>query len=205
MLPFREPGSDSIWYRPKPYFKLEEDRLVLHNQPVPNERFSDQEILKRRASSFGGISPFRLLILRASEMPQWMSRINVLQRISLALGQPFRGYESEDSAAWQLMRAIIKRFVRQASGKIVFILPLPNRYHFVGNLAPTYLERFAALEDHANSCFVPNVLPYFKRLSSENRKKCYFPGDWHYTPFGHSVVADCLSDALAKHCSPVLD
>jgi hypothetical protein len=149
-----------------------------------------------------------MLIFRASEMldtTEWMSRLNVVQRLSLALGRPYAGYESENSAAWQLLRAIIERFITQVRGKPVLILPLPNRYHYIGNLAPTYLARFAELEDPAKACFVPDVLEYFNRLSPEDRKKCYFAGDWHYTPLGHRVVAECISDALAKHCPAILN
>ena len=205
MLPSREPGTGTVWYRPKPYFTLEGDRLVLHNQPVPNERISEKEALKRTAQAMEGRSSVRLLTLRASVMPQWMRRISALQRISLALGQPYRGYDSEKSAAWQLMRAIIERFTSQVSKKIVLVIPLPNRYHFAGNLAPTYVTRFKTLQDSVQSRFVPDVLPYFKRLSHEDRKKCYFAADWHYTPLGHRVVAECISDALATHCPHIFD
>ncbi|MGA2790615.1 MAG: SGNH/GDSL hydrolase family protein [Candidatus Bathyarchaeia archaeon] len=198
VLPTREPGTNTIWYRPKPYFTLETGRLVIHNQPVPNEPISEQEAFKR-----GGF--LRLLALRTSLiMPEWMRRSNTVQRISFALGRPFNGYDDEKSAGWQLLRAIIERFIDQVRGKIVFIFPLPNPYHFIGNLSPTYMERFSALQNPAESCFVLDLLPYFKHLSRSDQKKCCFPADWHYTPFGHRVIAKCISDALTAHCPDIL-
>jgi hypothetical protein len=198
ILPGRKPGTNTIWYSPKPYFTFETGRLVIHNQPVPNVRIPEKEIIKRGAF-------LRLLTLRTPQiMPEWMRRSYTLQRISFALGRPYKAYDSEKSSGWQLLRAIIERFIDQIHGKIVFILPLPNFYYFVGNLSPRYMERFSALQDPAKSCFVPDVLPYFKRLSHSDRKKCYFAADSHYTPFGHRVVAECISDALTAHCPDIL-
>jgi len=125
-------------------------------------------------------------------MPKWMLRI------------PYRGYESEETAAWQLMRAIIRRFTSQVRGKTVFILPLPDRAHFIGNLKPIYLDRFATAENAAERCFVLDVLPYFKRLSPGDRTRSYF-ADLHYSSLGHQTVAQCIADGLLEHCPSMLN
>ena len=147
MLPTRDPESDAVWYRSKPYFTLDQDRLVLHNQPVPKERISEEESLRMVTSELYRFSWVRLSTSRPVErvaralgnrvMPKWILRI------------PYRGYDSEKSAAWQLMRGIIGRFTSQVRGKTVFILPLPDRAHFMRNLKPIYLDRFATAENAA--------------------------------------------------------
>jgi len=198
MLPTREPGANVVWFRSKPFFTLEEDRLVLHNQPVPNERISEQEALRRLGAglALGEISPARRLALRL--IPRWMQHITILQRISAAAGQQYRGYESADAHSWRLMRAIVERFTGQVCEKPVFILPVPIHHHVVNNLRPTYMSRFAALEEPAKLRFVVDILPYFRRLSPQTRRACYFKNDVHYSPFGHAIIFEAISDTLSR-------
>jgi carbamoyltransferase len=193
------------FYTPKPYFTLDEDRLILHNVPVPRTRLSEEDAKKSETSIHRDTSPYVTRIFRA--LPQWMRESETFDRIALAVRQSYSAYQSESSKSWRLMRAIIKQFIREVNGKPVFVLPMPTYHHFILKLAPTYVARFAELHDPKGNCFVIDVLPYFERLSPENRRKCRLVNDpgSHYSPQGHKVVANAISDALAEYCPNMLD
>jgi carbamoyltransferase len=192
-----EHRTGDVWFRAKPYFTVDGGRLVLHNQPVPNELVSEKEAVER-------LAPLERWNLGETKrvMPQWMLWNLLVNKIFLSLVNPYSGYESESSQSWRLMRAIIERFIKQVDGKPVFLVPLPEFRHFAMGLTPTYLGRFAELQK--KNCFVMDLLPYFKRLSPEDRRNCRFVNDTHYSPLAHRVVADAISDGLATHCSDIL-
>ena len=170
-------------YRPKPYFTLENASLVLHNVPVPNEQLSEVAAAKRlgsRALSSLDTSPYSYKILRV--LPERVRQSDLFNRLSIFVRNPYSGYGSESSDSWRLMWAILQRFIQQAQGKPVFIIPLPTYHHFILNLPPTYVSRFAELHNPEGNCFMINVLPYFSRLSSDELKQCKLVNDPHYSP-----------------------
>jgi hypothetical protein len=170
--------EQSVVYRPKPYFELEDGRLILHHQPVPLEKRAENDLRDWRCDF-----PY---------LPEYPE-------------DPYAVYRFEDGHLWCLMRAIVERFLNQVEGKPVFIMPLPVYNFFLGNLKPTYLERFKSLEDVSRKRYVLDVLPYFTRLSPADRQRCRFPNDPHYTALAHTVVAQALSDHLAKLCPELLN
>lgn len=163
--------EQTVVYRPKPYFELNGDHLILCHQPVPLEKRSEKEL-----------EDWRCKFPYIAEYPQ----------------DPYAVYRFEDGYLWQLMRRILERFLEQVEGKPVFIMPLPLYNFFLDGLKPTYMERFKALEDVSRKRYVLDVLPYFLRLSPEDRLRCRFPKDSHYTSLAHAVVADALADHLSK-------
>jgi len=191
-----------VFFRHKPYFTLDDGDLILHNQPVPKEIISEKET----SSRLGAASERALVYEKIYPLiPRWMRRSAVSSMVSRALmGDAQESFESEDSPSWQLMRAIIERFIRQVGGKPTFIVPLPSNRHFVRDLKPLYLVRYAKLHDPAKDCFVVDVLPYFKQLPRKKRIECVFADDVHYTSLGHRVVAEALTDALEEHCPAML-
>ncbi len=141
-------AADQAVYRPKPYFTLDDGSLILHNVPVPN-KLAGRDALKKLPFSYS---------VRAT-LPKRVLELSFLSRLSVAVKDPFVGYAEKDSKAWLLMRAIIQRFIRQANGKPVFILPLPTFLHFMLGLRPTYLTRFRELQDSSENCHLIDVLP----------------------------------------------
>jgi len=182
----------------KPYFLLEGDNLTLHNTPVPRTGLiSNEDAPKHRAlpePEFGPSTAFTLPL----KLPDL-----VRKKLWFALTRPFSGYESDDSPSWRLMRAILERFIEEVKGKPIFIVPLPDYAHYSGSVPPTYLARYEKLHDPSIGCFVVDPLPHFKRLSSQERRKCISTEE-HYTPLGHQVVAETISDALEKYCPAIL-
>jgi carbamoyltransferase len=191
-----------VFFRHKPYFTLDGHHLVLHNQPVPEDIIPEKEVLTRLGTAGERLLAYEKIYQLT---PQWMRRSAVTSIVSRALmGDAQEGFESETSPSWLLTRAIIERFRRQVLGKPTFIVPLPSNYHFIRNVKPIYLDRYAKLHDPDQNCFVVDVLPYFKGLPREKRAECIFVEDVHYTPLGHRVVAEAINDALAEHCPTIL-
>jgi hypothetical protein len=204
--PAWEPQAASVFYRPKPYFTLEEGRLALHNRPVPLEKRSEQELgLQRPPSPDTVVTVARRLARRT--LPPGLRRA-IFRLLYRPNAQPYSGYESEDSYGWQLLRRILERFFEQVAGQPVFVVPLPTYHFFLANAAPiyepTYLERFLSLEDRSCRRFVVDVLPHFLRLPPDDRQRCRGPNDPHYTPLAHTVVAQALADAMSKFCPELL-
>jgi hypothetical protein len=195
---FGEHGTGNLLCCPKPYFTLEGNRLVPHNQPVPNQLVPEKEAMRRLGALQYSIREVD------RETPQWVLRNAIVNKIFFTLVHPYFGYESDNSESWRLMRAIIEKFIRQVSGKPVFIVPIPDFRHYMFGLTPTYWARFAKLHDPGKNCFVLDLLPYFNRLSPEDRRKCRFRRDPHYSPLGHRVVAEAISDTLARYCPKLL-
>jgi hypothetical protein len=205
---FTPRGTENARYRAKPYFTIEEGELTLHNQPVPKTLLTPEEAFERLGTSgvlgiFNmGVSPLRYMI--KDFLPKWMQGNSLVGRISHSLGPPFKVYESEKSRPWQVMRAIIERFVKQVNGKPVFIVPLPTDYHYMTDIHPRYMERFFEIEKAYDNCYVIDLLPWFKRMPLDERRECGFFNDIHYSPLGHRVVANALVDSISKHCPELL-
>lgn len=193
--PAWEPQTDSVSYRPKPYFTVDNERLVLHHQPVPLEKYTAMESAIQQPKS----SNLLTLTIRQVARHVLPSRLRrAIFRQLYGQPQPFAGYESIDSSSWHLLRHIVLRFCEQVGEKPVFILPLPTYHFFLSDVAPIYMQRFITLENRSRSRFVVNVLPYFLRLPLSDRQRCRFSTDPHYSPFAHAVVMQALSDAISE-------
>lgn len=194
-------SKNQIVYSPRPYFTLNGDNLILHNVPVPKmDTLSEQEAAKRPEALVDlETSPYTNRI--GMMLPRSIKQSRLYDRISLALRRPYRGYNSETTEQWRLMRALIKRFVQQVEGKFIFLMPLPTYHHLDMNHQVNYLKRFEEFHNPEKNCFVIDVLPYFKRLPPDERRRCRLENDplHHYSPMAHQVIAGAVSDSLAQH------
>jgi carbamoyltransferase len=166
--------EQTTYYRPKPYFTLENGNLSLHNQPVPLE--------KRRNDQLGD---WKCSFPYLPEYPE----------------DAYAVYRFKDGEHWQLLKKIIERFLEQVEGKPVFIMPLPMDDHYLEKAPAIYLERFKELDDPSRMRYLVNVLPDFLSYPKKEREQFRFPNDPHYTAFAHEVVADSI-EAHIKTVSP---
>jgi hypothetical protein len=102
------------------------------------------------------------------------------------------------------MKAILNRFIFQARGKPVYIMPLPMYHYYLGNDQPVYLERFRELQDLSKQVYLVDVLPYFLSLDVPKRLKLRTPNDPHYTPLGHSLVFKAIYETMEKYTPALL-
>src|SRR5260370_1420233 len=121
---------------PKPYFLLDNGRLVLHGTPVPKERPEAGSVDTETSSGTAELACIGDCLLRwYRETPglepvrQWMR--NDLPRVKSELfrlsgAQPYPDFKSADSPAWKLMRSILEQFVAEAAPRPVMIVPIPT-------------------------------------------------------------------------------
>ena len=169
--------ESTIYYRPKPYFTLENGNLSLHHQPVPLEKRKN-----------GQLGDWKYGFPYLSEYPQ----------------DAYAVYRFKDGEHWQLLKKIIERFLEQVEGKPVFIMPLPMDDHYLEHAPAIYLERFKELEDPSRKRYLVNVLPDFLSYPKKERKQFRFPNDPHYTALAHEVVADSLESYIKTVCPDLL-
>src|SRR5688572_20499800 len=180
----------------KPYFALDErDALVLHNVPVPPREISLDELPahEREHVDQGG----DLSLVRRAVNFLGPGVKSVLQS---AFGQnPLPAYDSPDDPAWRLLRAILARWIAEASVPVV-VVPLPL-YHYVEDIADpsAYRARFTELA-RASGAQLHDPLSDLMALPPEQRRALRFERDVHPTPFAHEQLAR----SIAARIQPLL-
>jgi len=162
--PTIEWGTGVIRYRAKPYFELDQGDLVLRNTPVPKGT--------RLESQLGEWGPVGFLTPKTSA--DWDAAYR------------------EGSPPRMLLDALLQRFLEGAKDVPVFLIPLPSPLHGLNPHTAPHLETFQAAHNPSLGRFFVNVLPAFEALSANDRRRCYFDTDPHYTAYGHSVVAKAI-------------
>ncbi len=166
-------NETEIYYRPKPFFEINGETLVLRNVPVPKERRVEDDLADWTCSF-----PYM------KEHP----------------GDAYAIYRYPESQHWQLMSKLLQRFLASVEDKPVLIVPLPMYDHYLESAPPGYLDRFRELEDSARQRWVVDVLPEFLRCPLKERDSYRFTNDSHYTEVAHRAVADALCKSLETRC-----
>ena len=169
-----------VYYYPKPYFTVAEDRLSLHGTPVPARPLQPGELQDAVARS------------HLAEITKGFGRTN-----------PVPEYEHADGYAWQLLRRILltwidKERARQPMPTPVLLVPLPLFTHVEGDADPTnYQHRFAELAAESG-CHLHDPLLELMRHPAEQRRRFRFATDVHPTPAGHEALAASLVPAVTR-------
>lgn len=169
--------EQQVAFRPKPYFQLQGNELVLHNQPVSREKRTREQLGEWRY-----------------EYPHVPGDAD-----------PYAIYKQANSMHWQLMKRILERFIGHARGLPVFIVPMPMHNHYLEQDGPTYWPRIIELSDPGNGVNVVDLLPGLTSVPLKKRKYLRFPDDPHYTALAHDIVADVLEYEFALHIPALLD
>lgn len=169
--------EQKVAFRPKPYFQLHGGELSLHNQPVPREKRTREQL-----GEWGYEYP---------HVP--------------GDADPYAIYKQADSMHWQLMKHILERFTGHVRGLPVFIVPTPMFYHYMWQVGPTYWQRMIELSDPGNGVNVVDLLPGLTAMPLKKRKELRFPDDPHYTALAHGIVADVLEKEFLLHAPALLD
>lgn len=208
--------SGNYVYVPKPYFTKEDGRLQLHHYPVPMERPEslDQEGVPAAGSPQvrqRAIQAMRQLYyhpwlgaIRGERAPGILQNDMLLRFLKVAQYQPYPAYVDEKSAGWQLMSAIIQRFVEGASSTPVLIIPLPDSYFYRATpLKPVYQQRFESLARPEQGVHVADITTPINKLPVEERARLPFQHDFHFSPYGNKVVADIIAaEITARNLLP---
>ena len=193
---------------PKPYFVLEDGKLVPKHVPVPLTRPTPEELdtdlyaamihhpwrhlLKLRAlyRTAAKLSPVRSLVSR--HFPDLRSQI-----LRASGFQPHSDYQSPDSRGWILMKSIIQRFQEQASPTPVLIVPLPTFFFYYDEVKPIYQALYETLA--SDRLHVVNATRPLLKLPRSQRRDLCFPRDkTHFSPNGHREVARIIVEEIRR-------
>jgi carbamoyltransferase len=176
----------------KPFFTIEGDALALHHVPVPKGTFSEKDLSPQdyRHVDYGGPTPALRKAFRDRLMPFKSTLHPALSY------RPVRQYDKVDDPAWLLMKAILKQWIAENGKRPAIILPIPLFPHIEQTeSAKNYQLRFKELE--SNSVIICDPLPRFWAETRDNRRRCRFPSDPHFTPYGHQMMAEALLAVVA--------
>ncbi len=173
---------------PKPYFSIDGGELTLHNSPVPKGHTpasnNDEEA--------GSVGTMRALARQAmsranSQFPglrSWSQRVR-------RLAYPME-YNRADHPGWQLMRAILTRWIDEAKAPVL-LAPIPTFEHIYGNMrSEPYRRRFSELAAETNVPFA-DLLTGLQRKHAQDPGSLRFPNDEHPTVAGHAAIAELLT------------
>lgn len=184
-----DPEGREFW-KAKPYFSLENNTLVRGNDPVPDEPVPVGEaagLMGEKALDRGGRFPVLRRLVRKAGLGALAQKISRYQ--------PVPDFNSPDTDAWKLMRAILRQWISEIRAPVV-LMPIPL-YHHVEGLASAraYQARFRELADESGAALhdpLPDLLAY----SAEDRRAFRFENDVHLSPAGHRALATSLAKAL---------
>ena len=182
-----EHADGSVWFRPKPYFTLEDGALVRHHDPVPSE-LVPASALQGSVDQGGRFAVLRKLVSK-------LGLKEVVQQLTSY--QPVPDYDDPDSPGWRLMAAILRAW-SQASAAPMVIVPLPMAQHVEETAdSSTYRRRFAELGDELGRPVI-DPLDALHAYSTDERRAFRFKRDVHLTPAGHKAVANALAPKLLE-------
>ena len=198
---------------PKPYFTLARDGrgLELHHVPVPRER-PVEEGARSAGRPVGWIAAHpRSLMARVREAyrrnPALLrlgrrvqeSAPEIWTRLLRQSGvQPYEDYASPESPGWQLMRAILERFVAVSAPTPVLIVPIPEHRYYQRGAEPLYQPHFESLASADGRVQVMDLTTPLVRLPREERRALAFHHDVHFAPAGHRKVAELLAAEIRE-------
>jgi len=187
---------------PKPYFRLVDGRLELHQVPVPMERPEDRDAStgKNQADWLGRARDWYLKFpglqgLRNSPFFRELGT-RAIQGIKRRAANPYPDIESPDTPGWRLMEAILRQFVAEIHPRPVVIVPIPTQEFFQDGRKPIYQALFERLDAPSKGVHVCDVSTPMVRLPWAVRQTLGYEIGGHFTPVGNRVVAEHLASFI---------
>jgi len=172
----------------RPYFELVNGKLVRGNIPLMEGYLDANSLLKTKGDKINRGNTFA----KVGNMLQKVKlKDAVLRNITY---QPFPEYDSPDTPAWKIMRAIFLEWIVE-SHKPLLIIPLPRYIYVKGQAsARNYQLRFREVANES-SCFLFDPLPEIQKFTMEERREMYYL-EGHLTPQGHAIMAKIMAPHL---------
>ena len=187
---------------PKPYFRLVNGRLALHNVPVPMERpvdtgdgaESDQD------GPLGGVRDWYLRIpglkrLRHSSLLGGLGT-RVIQQLKKRTGNPYPDILSPDTSGWRLMEAILRQFAVEVRPRPLVVVPIPTPEFYQDGREPVYQKLFQRLDAPSEGVHVCDVSTPLVRLPWAERQKLGYEVGGHFTPMANRIVAEHIASFM---------
>jgi hypothetical protein len=176
----------------QPYFTLEEGGVLkLHNSPVPKGGVRREDLSRIERAHLADAGIRRTVAKRLGP--------NLTGAMSRALKiDPYPGYRSARSKAWQLMKAILTAWAEDVAPKPFVVMPIPMFHYFEGTVsARRYRSRFRELGED------PRIIvhdPWYEIMSHPERERraFRFARDPHPTRAYHRVLAESLAPVIER-------
>ncbi len=188
--PFLDHVGKEVIYA-KPYYTIEQGKLVLHHIPVPKAPFTKATIPPEDAPFVDWGVPYAGLRSVAKKL----GLRDLLQKITKF--QPVPDYDSPGNARWLLLRTILETWIRGCKAPVLlFLVPM---WPFIEETSdPTsYQARFRELAEDTG-CYLHDPLPDLWKYTEEERRAFRFKIDPHISPKGHKALAVSLASAIER-------
>jgi hypothetical protein len=203
LLQFRDENGDEVFYA-KPYYQIEDGRLVLHQVPVPRRPWTATTLpaehagqVDRGASIFPGVQA----ALRRMVPPPALAAVKkfgpreLVQKVTRF--QPVPEYDSPQNPSWLLLRTILETWIH-GSRTPVLLVPIPMWMFIDGQCDPSkYQARFRELA-RDSGCSLHDPLPDLQRYTPEERRTFRFKHDTHLSARGHDALGRSLAPAVER-------
>ncbi|WP_428423765.1 SGNH/GDSL hydrolase family protein [Methylibium sp.] len=198
------------YLRPKPYYELEHDQLVLHNVPVPPQTWTEETLpreLLPHVYAFGEENSFfKSPSTQHASVIKRLVPAGPVRSALKALVSPFRkwnplpDYDSPQKPGWLLLRKILAAWI--AESKVpVLVVPLPHDSSFTGLSDPSsYQARFRELA-RDTGCRVFDPLPDLMKLDDPARAALWSTDYGHFSVQGHEAIARLLTPVVRQFMS----
>jgi len=179
--------SNQTLFKAKPYFKLESNKLIHFNKIVPKEPVSIKQ-LDGPLDRGGDFFAIRKLI----------SKIGLKEAVqALTSYQPVSDYNDVNSEGWQLLKAILFKWISECNTPIILI-PIPLYQHIEETAdAKHYQNRFFEFSKESG-CKLIDPLPYLLKYSKSTRRSFRFKNDVHLTEKGHIALSEAIAPELLR-------
>jgi hypothetical protein len=169
--------GDAIVVFNKPYFELEEGRLVPRHQPVPRVPADQTEL-----------PPALIEVFRQAKH----------RGRSVADDHPLPEYDDPHNSAWCVMRAILEQWIGEHPRPVVLMpIPLHQFVEHDGREPTSYLARFREVSA-VTGCVLHDPLPDLRAYPIDERRSFRYGRDIHLTPRGHAALADSLVPVVRR-------
>jgi hypothetical protein len=202
-------SSGEEWFRPKPYYLVENGELTLHNVPVPKQPFTEENLPEElipfcyppHSAEKGSLA--KGLVRNVSDLlgataPMAGLR-SAVKKVAMKMDKfrPVPDFDSPDSPGWRVLRGILTAWIK-SSRTPVLVVPIPHYYFLeAGTDASGYQSRFRELAS-ATGCHLYDPLPDLLRLSAEDRKGLWSDSSGHLSVRGNQIFADLFGPAIRK-------
>jgi hypothetical protein len=202
-------ASGEETFRLKPYYRVENDELVLHNVPVPKATFTEATLpeelipycyppysVQKGQSTLTKKLTKNVSSLLRSAVPMAGLRMAVKKAaMRLDKFRPVPDFDSAESPGWLVLRRILEDWI-SASRTPVLVIPLPHYYFFDAPAdAAGYQARFRELAEKTR-CHLYDPLPDLLKLSAEDRGVLWSDSSGHISIRGSQLLADVFAPVI---------
>ena len=202
-LRFRDENGKEVFYA-KPYYKIENDELVLHHTPVPKRPWTKETLPAEDAphvdwgAQISSVPTAFRAVVRNEFVRTALKSMGIRDLMQKVLKtQQVPDYNAPDNPGWLLLRKILETWIRQ-SPVPVLLVPIPMWTNIEETSDPTdYQARFRELAVDTG-CILHDPLPDLWKYPPEERRNFRFKQDLHFSALGHQAMTRSLAPVVER-------